>query len=93
MVGVATKFCSWNVWGVHHPVKRKHILTLLKKEGVKIALLQESHLKDIKHIKLKREWMGQVFFSSFTSNSRGVCILIHKSLPFKVEKCFRDEGG
>lgn len=93
MAGVDTKFCSWNVRGVNHPIKRKKILTLLKKEGVKIALLQETHLKDIEHIKLKREWVGQVFFSSFTSNSRGVCILIHKSLPFKVEKCIRDEGG
>lgn len=87
------KFCSWNVQGVHHPVKRKKILTFRKKEGVKIAFLQETHLKDAEHIKLKREWVGQVFFSSFASNSQGVCILIHKSLPFKAETCIQDVGG
>lgn len=65
----------------------------MRDNGVKIALFQETNLKDIEHIKLKREWVGQVFFSSFTSNSRGVRILIHKSLPFKVEKCIRDERG
>lgn len=43
------------------------------------------HLKDAEHEKLKREWVGQVFFSSFTSNSRGVCILIHKWVPFILE--------
>lgn len=73
------KFCSWNVRGVHHPVKRKKIPSSLKKEGVKIAFLQETHLKDTEHVKLKHEWVAQVFFSSFASNSQGVCILIHKS--------------
>lgn len=37
--------------------------------------------------------MGQVFSSSYTSNSRGVRILIHRSLLFKVEKCIQDKGG
>lgn len=92
-MGSDIKLCSWNVRGIHHPVKRKKILTYLKKEGVKIAFLQETHLRDTEHIKLKREWVGQVLFSSFASNSRGVCILIHKSLPFKVEKCIQDVGG
>lgn len=92
-MGADIKFCSRNVRGVDHPVKRKKILTSLKKEGVKIAFLQETHLKDAEHVKLKREWVGQVFFSSFTSNSRGVCILIHKSLPFKAETCIQDVGG
>lgn len=92
-MGADIKFCSRNVRGVDHPVKRKKILTSLKKEGVKIAFLQETHLKDAEHVKLKREWVGQVFFSSFASNSRGVCILIHKSLPFKAETCIQDVGG
>ena len=48
-MGDDIKLCSWNVQGVHHPVKRKKILTSLKKEGVKIAFLQETHLKDAEH--------------------------------------------
>ncbi len=93
MLGVDTKLCSWNVRGVHHPLQRKKKLTFLRNEGVKIALLQETHLKDIEHMKLKQDWVGQVFFSSFTSNSRAVCIFIDKSLPFKVEKFIQGEGG
>lgn len=49
------KLCTWNVRGIDHPVKRKKILTSLKKEGVEIALLQETHLKDLEHFKLKRD--------------------------------------
>lgn len=87
------KLCTWNIRGIHHPVKRKKILTYLKKEEVDIALLQETHLKDIEHEKLKHDWVGQVFFSSFTSNSRGVCILINKRLPFTLESCIKDKAG
>lgn len=87
------KLCTWNVRGIHHPVKRKKILTSLKKEGVEIALLQETHLEDQEHLKLKRDWVGEAFFSSYTSNSRGVCILINKKLPFKLESCVKDSNG
>lgn len=83
------KLCTWKIRGIHHPVKRKKILTHLKKEEVDIALLQETHLKDIEHEKLKRDWVGQVFFSSFTSNSREVCILINKRLPFTLGSLVR----
>lgn len=93
MTDSVLKVCTWNIRGIHHPVKRKKILTYLKKEEVDIALLQETHLKDTEHEKLKREWVGQVFFSSFTSNSRGVCILIIKRLPFKLESCIKDNAG
>lgn len=53
MAGVDNKFCSWNVRGVNHPIKRKKILTFLEREQVKIALLQETHLRDKEHIKLE----------------------------------------
>lgn len=60
---------------------------------MEIALLQETHLKDQEHLQLKRDWVGQTFFSSHTSNSRGVCILINKTLPFKLESCVKDGSG
>ncbi len=37
--------------------------------------------------------MGQVFHSSFNSKSRGVAILLHKRLPFTLEKCIKDSEG
>lgn len=60
---------------------------------MEIALLQETHLKDQGHLKLQRDWAGQTFFSSYTSNSGGVCILINKNLPFKLESCVKDSSG
>lgn len=46
---------------------------------MQIVLIQENHLDDSEHLKLKREWVCQTYF--FTSRSRGVAILVHKSLP------------
>ena len=44
-------------------------------------------------MKLKRDWVGQAYFSSFTSNSRGVAILIHKTIPFVLNVCTTDPEG
>lgn len=87
------KICSWNVNGIHTPIKRRKVLTYLKKEGVHIALLQETHLDDTEHLKLQQGGFGQPCFSSFTSRSRGVVILFQKNLPFKVEQCIKDKNG
>ena len=76
--------CSWNVRGIHNPIKRKKILSFLKKEHVHIAMLQGTHLSVNEHSKLKRDWVGQVVSSSFTSKSRGVAILISKHLPLSL---------
>lgn len=87
------KLATWNVKGIGHVIKRKKILTSLKKERIAIALLQETHLSDTEHGKLKRDWVGQVYYSSFTSSSRGVAILIHKDIPFSLEHAEFDSEG
>uniref|UniRef100_A0A671UU51 Endonuclease/exonuclease/phosphatase domain-containing protein n=1 Tax=Sparus aurata TaxID=8175 RepID=A0A671UU51_SPAAU len=88
-----TKVTSLNVKGINNVVKRRKILSSLKKEGAHIAFLQETHLSDFEHVKLRRDWVGQVFYSSFNSKSRGVAILLHKKLPFTLDKCFKDSEG
>lgn len=55
---------SYNINGVNHPIKRKKIMNQLKRLNCSIALLQETHLNDIEHKKLRREWVGQVFSAS-----------------------------
>uniref|UniRef100_A0A3P8UB30 exodeoxyribonuclease III n=1 Tax=Amphiprion percula TaxID=161767 RepID=A0A3P8UB30_AMPPE len=87
------KFCTFNVKGIHHPIKRKKILSFLKKDKIQIAFLQETHLVAKEHIKLKRDWVGQAYYSSFSSNSRGVAILIHKATPFVLKACKKDPDG
>uniref|UniRef100_A0A3B3HR51 Uncharacterized protein n=1 Tax=Oryzias latipes TaxID=8090 RepID=A0A3B3HR51_ORYLA len=79
---------------IHHPIKRKKILSSFKKEKVQIAFLQETrNLVDKEHMKLKRDWIGRAHSSSFSSNSRGVAVLIHKSVPFVMGTCKEGPEG
>lgn len=87
------KVCTWNIKGSHSPIKRKKVLLALKKEGVDIALLQETHLNDTEHLKLQQCGFEHVFFSSFSSKSRGVAILIKKSVPLKITEYLKDTQG
>ena len=74
------KFISLNVRGIDSPIKRKKILTYLKGHSIDVAFIQETHLSDAEHTKLKRDWVGHVYYSSFTTKARGVAILIHKKI-------------
>ena len=71
------KLTTWNVQGLGHVIKRKKILTYLKKQKSDIALLQETRLSDTEHLKLKRDWVGKVYFSSHSQNKKGTAILIN----------------
>ncbi len=93
MINSSLKICTWNVRGFHSPIKREKIICYLRKEKIDIALLQETHLDNIEHMKLQQGGFGQVFFSSFSSKSRGVEILISKNLPFKLEISANDKYG
>lgn len=90
---MSIKVCTWNVKGSNNVIKRKAILNSLKKDGTQVAFLQETHLTDDEHKKYLREWVGQVYFSSYSTNKRGVIILIHKNLPFTALDTFRDTAG
>lgn len=83
---------SYNVHGLNHPIKRKKILSQLKKLQCSIALIQETHLVEGEYKKLEREWVNQVFHASY-GKKRGVAILINKSLPFFAEKVIQDTMG
>lgn len=87
------RLCTWNIKGSHSPIKRKKIWSYLKKGKIDIAMLQETHLNDEEHLKLQQCGFDQVYFSSFTTKSRGVAILIRKNLPVKVSNCIKDKYG
>lgn len=86
------KLTTWNVQGLGHVIKRKKILMYLKKHKSDIALLQETRLSDSEHLKLKRDWVGQVYFSSHLQNKKGTVILLHKNLPFMEHEKKDSEG-
>lgn len=89
-----TQITSYNVKGLGHPIKRKKILNQLKSFKCSIALLQETHLNDVEHKKLKREWIDQVFFAGCPrSRKRGVAILFRRNACFELQKEVKDPQG
>lgn len=65
----------------------------MKRVNTDIAFIQETHLTDQEHRKLKREWVGQVYYSPFSSSGRGVALLIHKKLQFNLINTHSDNTG
>lgn len=85
---------SYNVKGLGSPIKRKKIISQLKKLHCSIAMIQETHMTEKEHLKLKREWVDQVFSSSFeSSRKRGVAIVLHKSVYFSHIQTTTDKKG
>lgn len=86
-------FTSWNVRGMVKLAKMKQVLNRIKQIKSSVVYLQETHLLLDEVIRVKRRWSGQVISASHLSHTRGVMILIHKSVPFKVDNIIRDVGG
>lgn len=87
------KVVSWNINGCGNPVKRKKVLSYLKLHQTDIAFIQETHLKDEEVKKFKRDWVGHVFYSSFSNKKNGVLILVHKMLNFSLVRELADANG
>uniref|UniRef100_A0A3Q2NYL8 Reverse transcriptase/retrotransposon-derived protein RNase H-like domain-containing protein n=1 Tax=Fundulus heteroclitus TaxID=8078 RepID=A0A3Q2NYL8_FUNHE len=84
---------TWNIQGSNNVIERKSVLDSLKKDEIQIAFLQETYLHDEEHKIYCRDWVGQIVFSSYSTNKRGVIILIHKKLPFTVTASYNDREG
>lgn len=87
------KFITLNINGLNSPIKRKRVYTHLKNFNADIVHLQEIHLSVREHRKLKREWVGQVFASSFNTRARGPTVLINRNTLFIVTKETVDPMG
>ena len=85
------KIVSWNIAGCHNVVKR--ILTYLKQKKTDLAFIQETHLNDDESVKLKRDWVGQVYFNTYSSWKRGVIILDRKNIDIRVLKHYSHQEG
>ena len=88
------KLTSLNVNGLGNPVKRPTIIAKIKKERTQINFLQETHLSQTVHEKLKRFGFKNTFYSSHSYNrKRGVAILIPNSSKFECQKELKDKEG
>lgn len=85
---------SFNVNGVLNIIKMNKILSKLKKERAQIALLQETHMNQADHLRLRRRGFKHVFSSSVKSkHKRGVAILISGTLNYEHISEISDEEG
>ena len=80
------RILSLNINSVKDPVKEEEMFKLSKLSKTDLAFIQETHLVDSEVVKLKRDWVGQVFYSSFNSKKHGVAIFVHKKLNFVLLK-------
>lgn len=83
-------FTSWNVKGINHPIKRCKVLAHLKSLSSDFIFLQETHLKNDSHARLRSKWIGHIFHSSFSAKARGTAILIRRGIPFKHKSTIAD---
>ena len=87
------KLNSFNCRGLQDFTKRKKIFHYLRSLKSDISFLQETH-SDINDENLwKTQWGELAFFASFSSNSRGVAILVRNSINMKVKATFKDPNG
>ena len=58
-----------------------------------IICLQDTHISPKLESFIKAEWGYDAYFSSYTSNSRGVMILINNNFEQKVNRFTTDKNG
>lgn len=90
--GIRIKISSWNCRGLQKLEKVKQVMTRVKSIHSDIVLLQETHLLSSQEARMRR-WQGSIYSAPFTSQARGVMILIHKSIPFHVARVIKDKAG
>lgn len=91
--GDEVTFCSWNVKGINEPVKRGKVLSHLQSLRADVIFLQETHLKNNSHSRLRCRWIQQIYHSNFSAKARGTAILIRRGVPFKHLSTLADRDG
>ena len=84
---------SFNCRGLQDYTKRRKIFHYMRSLQSDIIFLQETHC-DVNDEKLWRsQWGEYAYFASFTSNSRGLAILIRNSVSMKIKSVIKDPNG
>ena len=86
-------FASMNCRGLGEAKKRRDVFHYLRNLHFSFYFLQDTHFHPSLETLIKNEWGNDVYFSSFSSNSRGVAILINNNIEFKILNTIKDIGG
>ena len=89
----AFRFVSWNVKGMGSATKSERVMAHLNRLRGDIFFIQETHLLNREVVRLKKNWVGEVFHSTFNGKARGAAIIIRKGIPFILNKSILDSNG
>ena len=87
------RLLGFNANSIGKQPKRRQVLKFLEKKNPDILIIVDTRFSTEIENAVKVEWGGQVLFSSFSSQSRGVSIFIKKTLPIKIVDKFKDQNG
>jgi len=87
------KIISFNGNGLNSTVRRQRALVWGKKHKVDILFLQETHSSPNEEGDWLRDWGGHVYMSHWTTNSKGVGILIAPHIKYDLISQFTDSDG
>ena len=87
------KLITFNCRGIQDHVKRRKVFHYLRSIESDIVFLQETHSSKSDEIFWKQQWGEKAWFSSHTSNSRGVAILIRNHVSMVLNSSYCDTNG
>ena len=73
--------------------KRRDVFHYLRNKNYSICFLQDTHFEEKMEPYIKSEWGYEAYFSSFSSNARGVAIQFHNNFEFKIKKTVKGNNG
>ena len=87
-------FISMNCNGLNDPAKRRDVLNFLKSKRFSIYFLQETHFTKKKEENyIRSQWGFECYYNSFSSQQKGVAILINNNFEFKYVGMQLDNDG
>ena len=84
---------SFNVNGIGSFKKRNEIFKFLERKGGNIQVLLDTRFSPTLQNQIKAEWGSPVYFSSYSSQARGVAIFFKKNLSIDILKEKADNKG
>ena len=93
MIGENVKVLSVNCQGLQDLKKRFDVLNYLSTMDANIICLQDTHWTANDEKILKQMWKGNAILNGFSTNSRGVAILLNTNFEYKIISEYKDEDG
>ena len=73
--------------------KRRDLFQYVRSKKYNISCLQDVHINEKLETFIKAEWGYDIFFSSYTTMSRGTMVLLNNNFEQKVKKVKTDKNG